>query len=109
MALVGNPKCFCIRVIRTRAHFPIDNNMPRGVWSEMGQFLGCWKSSVLVLMHCTAKALLLSQCLCMQRKPDHTLLSHRSRGISTKSCRMSESTSIPASPKSPASFYLTPA
>lgn len=34
---------------------------------------------------------------------------HRCQAISTRSCRMSGSTSIPASPKSPASSYLTPA
>lgn len=38
-ALVGNPKCFCIPVIHGHVHFPDDNNMLQGMWSEIFQLL----------------------------------------------------------------------
>ena len=78
-----------------------------GAWSLSSGGLSFWlarKRPQCGVLHCWPS---LSGVPIGRKPPDPRPVSRRSREISTKSCRTSGSTSIPASPRSPASSYLT--
>lgn len=68
-----------------------------GVFGKHSQGCPGWELDWMILVGISSSGYSVIHCL------------HRCQAISTRSCRMSGSTSIPASPKSPASSYLTPA